>query len=64
MSGLLSPIIALLINKSLTTGCFPAEFIVHRTVAAEGDGLDLHASFQLELKQLHGRSRDQPCHQL
>jgi len=26
MSGLLSPIIALLINKSLTTGCFPAEF--------------------------------------
>jgi len=40
MSGLLSPIIALLINKSLTTGCFPAEFIVHRTAAAERDGLD------------------------
>jgi len=26
MSGLLSPFIALLINKSLTTGCFPGEF--------------------------------------
>ena len=45
MSRLLSPFIALLDNKSLTTDCFPAEFIVHRTVAAEGDGLDLHASF-------------------
>jgi len=26
MIGLLSPFIALLINKSLITGCFPAEF--------------------------------------
>jgi len=39
MIGLLSPFIALLINKSLITGCFPAEFkeaIVHPLLKRDG----------------------------
>ena len=42
MSNLLSPFIALLVNKSLTTGCFPAEFkeaIIRPLLKREG--LDL-----------------------
>ena len=42
MIGLLSPFIALLINKSLTTGCFPTEFkkAIVRPLLKRG-GLDL-----------------------
>ena len=42
MSELLSLFIALLVNKSLTTGCFPAEFkeAIIRTLLKR-DGLDL-----------------------